>query len=855
MLENRGHAQSKRSIIPREIFLPVEVYISNQAAAALRKPNPRKRGEKRESTRPLSMLCDDNQRKVKEKSSWLNLARVPTTSDQWRQATCRLMEEEEGCVLNVYLEATILFQSVHLHLLLHTDIRPADQSLFFRKDCLGIHCSADQRWSATHSTEPLYFAFPATEAMNTWMALLRSYASPELYGKSRAHGGGTYRIWRQVELTCIQGRNIGVPRPAELNSNGTAVDSEGRAEAEAGDLDLFCEVYFNNVLSGRTVVKKSMGSPDWHEGFLFMDLPPFEKLAVVVWREKKLQKPFVVGTVHITLTNFRRGEHVEGWFPVLFGGSTAACAEIGQLRLKLKVDEEIVLPYFKYSKVMDTLNRRNYLDWMTDLDVMSKTKQVSGQLVSIAVAKDNLLVNVIEMADREVDQTPSSHHTLFRGNTVLTKTIELLMGWYGRNFLEASVGLTIRRLCVENVAIEVDPLRNAKGAKDIERNVDLLVFWCKEIWEQVYSVRQQCPDEMRRLFEHIRQLVEKRFRTDSSPDTNIELPLQSVSAFCFLRFIVPAILHPHLFGLCSGLPDLPVQRSLTLIAKVIQSLANLNAAVQKEDFMRGVKSFLEERLPEMFEYILVVSTPGPEESPQTQSEDAQAGCRAVRALHERKKSMSDLQRDIIPQLPHFLDVPRHLAIITSSVSRYSRNSPPPQDPILADLFSQCQDVEQQALSDVSRQIAPHVGGPITTHPLASSEPSLPSAISSCETIPLSLGNSSRMPSSYSRPMTAPSGAFSGDPLHASASSRHSREFSPSEVHVSTETTTLEAYEDHDSWYARKRQAAYHSRSISTDSIPEFCDDAPGERTAFVEVLRPPNPERKKGFLRNIWTRK
>jgi hypothetical protein len=37
MLENRIHAQLRRSGALREFFLPVEVYISNQAAAALRK--------------------------------------------------------------------------------------------------------------------------------------------------------------------------------------------------------------------------------------------------------------------------------------------------------------------------------------------------------------------------------------------------------------------------------------------------------------------------------------------------------------------------------------------------------------------------------------------------------------------------------------------------------------------------------------------------------------------------------------------------------------------------------------------------------------------------------------------------
>jgi hypothetical protein len=87
MLENRSHAQPRRSAPPREFFLPVDVYISNQAAAALRKvrltyftttyflhllftkqPNPRKKAEKRESSsRGLSVLSDDNPRKVKGK--------------------------------------------------------------------------------------------------------------------------------------------------------------------------------------------------------------------------------------------------------------------------------------------------------------------------------------------------------------------------------------------------------------------------------------------------------------------------------------------------------------------------------------------------------------------------------------------------------------------------------------------------------------------------------------------------------------------------------------------------------------------------------------------------------------------
>ena len=62
-----------------------------------------------------------------------------------------------------------------------------------------------------------------------------------------------------------------------------------------------------------------------------------------------------------------------------------------------------------------------------------------------------------------------------------------------------------------------------------------MVVWCRE---------------MRRLFAHIRHLIEVRYST--AENQNKDLPWQGVSSFLFLRFFVPAILHPHLFGIWPG---------------------------------------------------------------------------------------------------------------------------------------------------------------------------------------------------------------------------------------------------------------------------------------------------------------
>lgn len=86
----------------------------------------------------------------------------------------------------------------------------------------------------------------------------------------------------------------------------------------------------------------------------------------------------------------------------------------------------------------------------------------------------------------------ATEHICSRGNTVFTKTMEKVMVTQGHDFLEASVGSVIRRLCTEKVAIEIDPARSHK--KNVEKQTELLVYWCQEFWKSIYEARKRCPE-------------------------------------------------------------------------------------------------------------------------------------------------------------------------------------------------------------------------------------------------------------------------------------------------------------------------------------------------------------------------
>jgi GTPase-activator protein for Ras-like GTPase len=134
----------------------------------------------------------------------------------------------------------------------------------------------------------------------------------------------------------------------------------------------------------------------------------------------------------------------------------------------------------------------------------------------------------------------------------------------GSAYLKLTLGAPIQEICDKQLSLEVDP-RKLKSTRDRAANMKRLLLSCQNFLDWILTSTSNAPFTFRLISNKLFTEVGAKF-----PQSKYS----SVGGFLFLRFFCPAIISPEGHNVIPDAPNAIARRSLVLIAKAQQNLAN-----------------------------------------------------------------------------------------------------------------------------------------------------------------------------------------------------------------------------------------------------------------------------------------
>lgn len=281
---------------------------------------------------------------------------------------------------------------------------------------------------------------------------------------------------------------------------------------------------------------------------------------------------------------------------------------VGELMISLNVNETKILPVEKYtsfakmistskislliSEIEPKIHSSNLEYWSTLLlDIYLEMDRVDEFFETIM--KEELTPSSI---NESAKQTSFKYTTIFRGNSILSKSLEKYTIKVGGNYLKKLLGEFIDKIAAENLSCECDP-KVEPGS--YSHNYKNLLTYVESLWKRIKLTTNDIPTSVKTQWKNLRSNVELSVDGDY-----IDVSLNALSSFIFLRFICPAIMSPKLYNVTDTHYAGNVPRTLVLIAKVFMTFSNRGSfQAHKDPYLVSLNhDFIDKHQDELLTY-------------------------------------------------------------------------------------------------------------------------------------------------------------------------------------------------------------------------------------------------------------
>ncbi|KAI1085287.1 GTPase [Whalleya microplaca] len=681
------------------------------------------------------------------------IVKRPSTRDlrsggtSWRRVSCILQDNGEFKLMTE--NDTTTLSIIELSQLSRCAVQQLDKSVLDEEYCIAIFPIYSSTSKQLSIFRPVYLALDSRVLFEVWFVLLRAFAVSDLYGLEAAteqitevresdtdFEGQLFRLEKTIQVRVTEAK-LRKPIPLLEHYDRHAKDRDPLVG------NYLAEVILDGEVRSRTTTQADTKNPFWREFTQFTELPTtLPYLSVILKRvegnmetsshqlQASLGLPktgnlteILCGAVDIPLDKLERAKDHEQWFQIYDERQES----IGSMFVKVNHDELVVLTTKDYEPLSELLHRfSSGLTSQIALAIPAAMRRLAETFLNIFQVSGSSSEWIMALVEEEIDGIGSQNsmkklrfsrrlksnessasasdreqlvrdmgkslageaNLLFRGNSLLTQALEFHMRRLGKEFLEEVLTNKIFEINELNPDCEVDPSRIQHG-DELQQHWTHLIKLTTETWGCITDSATRLPPELRQILKYVRAVAEDRYG-----DFLRTVNYTSVSGFLFLRFICPAVLNPKLFGLLRDNPRPRAQRTLTLIAKGLQALANLSTFGKKESWMEPMNKFLGIHRQPFKDYI-----------DQICSVPSERNIITVPASYSTPVTilgrLNPISREGFPSLPYLIDHPRNYAALVKIWLEYNQHSaaaePTDLDGELADFHNIC--VELQKRSD------------------------------------------------------------------------------------------------------------------------------------------------------------